>query len=148
MEQTLKSMEQMMLQLMEDWHKWEEEFATECAGWEKAAEQWIKTMQAQTGALMALVCDSHKAESLTVKPLTGMPQVKLMQLMDQDDIEAYLVTFERIMQARGTVDLIFGIAALCKGSTSICCSALQWIQSLWGSEGCLFAEVQCLWGDI
>ena len=48
---------------------------------------------------MALACDSHKAESPTAKLLTGVPQVKLVELTDQDDIEAYLVTFKRIMQA-------------------------------------------------
>ena len=47
---------------------------------------------------MTLVRDSHKAEPPTTKILAGMPQVKLVQLMEQDDIEAYLVTFERIMQ--------------------------------------------------
>ena len=35
----------------------------------------------------------------TSKLLRGVPQVKLMPLTEQDDIKAYLVTFERIMQA-------------------------------------------------
>ena len=48
---------------------------------------------------MLLVRDSHKTDLPTAKLLGGIPQVKLMQLTEQDDIEAYLVTFERIMQA-------------------------------------------------
>ena len=35
----------------------------------------------------------------TSKTPQGVPQVKLVPLTEQDDIEAYLVTFERIMQA-------------------------------------------------
>ena len=66
MDQTLKSMEQMMLQLVEDRHK-REEFAAEWAGWERAAEKRIEAMQAQTEALMTLVRDSHKAEPPTTK---------------------------------------------------------------------------------
>ena len=99
MDQTLKSMKQMMLQLVEDRHKREEEFAAERAGWERAAEKHIEAMQAQTEALMTLVRDSHKAEPPATKILARVPQVKLVQLTEQDDIEAYLVTFERIMQA-------------------------------------------------
>ena len=90
----------MMLQLVEDRRKREEEFVAERAGWERAAEKRIEAMQAQTEALMTLVRDSHKAEPPTTKMLVGVPpQVKLVQLTEQDDIEAYLVTFERIMQA-------------------------------------------------
>ena len=88
-----------MLQLVEDRRKREEEFAAERAGWERAAEKRIEAMQAQTKALMTLVRDSHKAEPPTTKMLAGVPQVKLVQLTEQDDIEAYLVTFEWIMQA-------------------------------------------------
>ena len=88
-----------MLQLMEDRRKREEEFAVEHAGWEQAAEKRIEAMQAQTEALMSLVRDSHKTDSPTAKLLGGVPQVKLVQLTEQDDIEAYLMTFECIMQA-------------------------------------------------
>ena len=48
---------------------------------------------------MIFVRDSHKAESPTTKLLAGVPQLKLVQLMKQDDIKAYLVTFEWIMHA-------------------------------------------------
>ena len=57
-------------------------------------------MQAQTDALMTLVRNSQpSAESTPAKLSGGVPQVKLVPLTEQDDIEAYLVTFERIMQA-------------------------------------------------
>ena len=56
-------------------------------------------MQAQTLALMTFVRDSYKAEPPTTKSLAGVPQVKLVQLTKQDDIKAYLVTFEWIMHA-------------------------------------------------
>ena len=97
MDQTLKSMEQMMLQLVEDRCKREEEFAAERAGWERAAEKHIEAMQAQTEALMTLVQDSHKAEPPTTMILAGVSQMKLIQLTEQDNIEAYLVTFEQII---------------------------------------------------
>ena len=58
---------------------------------------------AQTDRLtrpMRLVHNSRPStEPTPVKLLRGVPQVKLVPLTEQDDIEAYLVTFERIMQA-------------------------------------------------
>ena len=48
MEQALKSMEQMMQQLVEDRRQREEEFASECATWQRAADNRIQEMQAQT----------------------------------------------------------------------------------------------------
>ena len=61
---------------------------------------------------MLLVHDSHKTAPPTAMLIGGVPQVKLVQLMEQDDIEAYLMTFERIMQAyERTVDLLLGTSA-------------------------------------
>ena len=100
MEQALKSMEQMMQQLMEERCQREEEFASERATWQRAADNRIQEMQAQTDRLMTLVHDSRPStEPTPAKLLRGVPQVKLVPLIEQDDIEAYLVTFERIMQA-------------------------------------------------
>ena len=100
MEQALKSMEQMMQQLVEDRRQREEEFANERATWQRAADDRIREMQAQTDRLMRLVHDSRPStEPTPAKLLRGIPQVKLVPLTEQDDIEAYLVTFERIMQA-------------------------------------------------
>ena len=95
MEETIKSMEQMMQTLIEDRRKCEDEFADECATRERDAEKRIQDMQAQMEVLMKLVSDSHKAKT----PLGNVPQVKLVPLTEQDDIESYLVTFERIMDA-------------------------------------------------
>ena len=100
MEQALKSMEQMMQQLVEDRRQREEEFASERATWQRAADDRIREMQAQTDRLMTLVRESRPStETTPAKLLRGAPQVKLVPLTEQDDIEAYLVTFERIMQA-------------------------------------------------
>ena len=95
MRETIKSMEQMMQTLIEDRRKREEEFAAERAAREKDTEKRIQDMQTQMEALMKLVSESHKAKT----PLGNGPQVKLVPLTEQDDIESYLVTFERIMDA-------------------------------------------------
>ena len=98
MEQALKSMEQMMQQLVENRRQREEEFASERATWQRAADDLIREMQAQTDRLMTLVRESRPStETTPAKLLRGAPQVKLVPLTEQDDIEAYLVTFERIM---------------------------------------------------
>ena len=104
MEQAVKSMETMMQQLLEDRRQREEAIAAERAGWEKAADRRIEAMKAQTDALMALVRDSQRPRHgsgppAPARPFGGVPQVKLVPLTEQDDIEAYLVTFERVMQA-------------------------------------------------
>ena len=61
-------------------------------------------MKAQTDALMALVHDSQRpghgsGPPALARAFVGVPQVKLVPLTEQDDIEAYLITFERVMQA-------------------------------------------------
>ena len=84
-----------MQQLMEDRRKREEEIAAERAAREKEAEKRIQDMQTQMDVLMKLVSDSHKSKG----PLGNVPPVKLVPLTEQDDIESYLVTFERIMDA-------------------------------------------------
>ena len=99
MEQTLKSMEQMMQQLVENRHQPEEEFASERATWQRAADDRIREMQAQTDRLMRLVHDSRPStEPTSAKLFRGVPQVKLVPFTEQDDIKVYLVNFERIMQ--------------------------------------------------
>ena len=56
-------------------------------------------MQTQINASMKLVSESQKAKAPAAAPLGQGPQVKLVPLTAQDDIESYLVTFERIMGA-------------------------------------------------
>ena len=60
---------------------------------EKEVERQIESMKTHMESLMKLVEDSRVA-----KP-AGELHVKLVPLTDKDDIEAYLVTFERIMEA-------------------------------------------------
>ena len=99
MEQTLKTMEKMMEQLIEDRRKREEEITSEREAREKEAERRVKEMESQVDKLMKLVGDSHKATSPTAEPVSGRPQLKLVPLSAEDDIESFLVTFERIMTA-------------------------------------------------
>ena len=56
-------------------------------------------MQMQVETLMKLVSESHKTKAPSTASLGNGPQVKLVPLTAQDDIESYLVTFERIMEA-------------------------------------------------
>ena len=79
----------------------EKRYEAETAEQEKAAERRIEAMQMQMDVLIKMVGDSTKsrAEPSAGRPLGGAPQVKLVPLTEQDYVEAYLVTFERIMEA-------------------------------------------------
>ena len=111
-----KSLEEMMAQLIEDRRKREEEIAAEraqreaeiTAEWKRreeereAREREVKlqmdAMQAQMERLMKVVEDS--TATTAAKSVGGeLSGVKLVPLSEKDDIEAYLVTFERIMEA-------------------------------------------------
>ena len=65
----------------------------------------MDTMRSQIDSLVELVKQSQKVGAETAaamaaeKPASKEPQVKLVPLTEKDDIEAYLVTFERIMEA-------------------------------------------------
>ena len=85
-----------MQQLMDDWRKREEKFSLERATREKEAEKRVQEMQWQVGILMKLVSESSKAKVMAATPVGHGPLVPLTM---QDDIESYLVTFERIMEA-------------------------------------------------
>ena len=72
-------MEQMMQQLVEDHRQREEEFTSERATWQRAANDRIRKMQAQTNRLMTLVCNSQPSKKpIPAKLLRGVPQVKLV----------------------------------------------------------------------
>ena len=86
-----------MQQLMEDQRKREEEITCERAARDKEAQTRVQEMQTQIDALTKLVSKSQKAKVLAAAPLGQGPQVKLVPLMVQDDIESYLFTSERIM---------------------------------------------------
>ena len=110
------SLEEMMKLLIEDRRKREEEFASERANREREREaerearerevaKQMDTMRSQIDSLVELVKQSQKVGAETAaamaaeKPASKEPQVKLVSLTEKDDIEAYLVTFERIMEA-------------------------------------------------
>ena len=121
-----KSVQEMMQLLIEDRRKREDEIAAERARREeeiaaerkrqqeelqeerakrederKAREREVQTqmdeMRSQMERLMKVVEDS-KATS-TAKSVGELSSVKLVPLSEKDDIEAYLVTFERVMGA-------------------------------------------------
>ena len=60
----------------------------------------MRLMQEQVEALRGMVA-RERPTGESVQLATGRDSVKLARLNDGDDIEAYLTTFERIMQAEG-----------------------------------------------
>ena len=108
-----RAVEELLQMLVEDRRSREAEFAEErrrrerelAAEWEareREVSQQMETMRRQMESLMDLVKESKK-EGIEVKPgsriFSHNLQVKLVALSEKDDIEAYLVTFERIMEA-------------------------------------------------
>ena len=69
----------------------------ECEAWEREVKLQMEAMQAHMERMMKVVEESKAtAAAKTAGELSG---VKLVPLSEKDDIEAYLVTFERIMEA-------------------------------------------------
>ena len=66
---------------------------------EREVEQQRKFMQEQMEMLMKLVTDQAKSASPGKGAVTVERDVKFTKLTETDDIEAYLTTFERTMQA-------------------------------------------------
>ena len=102
---TLKGMQEMMARLIEDRNKREEEIASERArreeervAREREVKQQMDVMQSQVERLMKVVEES-KTATVAAKSVNELSGVKLVPLSEKDDIEAYLVTFERIMKA-------------------------------------------------
>ena len=83
----------MMKLLLEDRKKWEEEIEEERQRREEEMAAERCQQQEQIECLMQLVEESHTRES---GQISG-DKLKLSKLTEQDDIEAYLTTFERIM---------------------------------------------------
>eukprot|EP00731_Ephydatia_muelleri_P026771 Em0018g871a len=112
---TMEEMQGMLKLLAEDRRRREDEIATEKARREdefakerarleeerqireRENRKQMETMQTHMAALMKLVEDSQKAKVVSPKRELS---VKLVPLSDKDDIEAYLVTFERVMTAQ------------------------------------------------
>eukprot|EP00731_Ephydatia_muelleri_P004053 Em0002g229a len=112
---TMEEMQGMLKLLAEDRRRREDEIATEKARREdefakerarleeerqireRENRKQMETMQTHMAALMKLVEDSQKAKVVSPKRELS---VKLVPLSDKDDIEAYLITFERVMTAQ------------------------------------------------
>ena len=80
---------------MDDRRKREEEIAAERAQREKEVQRQMDMMKEQMESLVQIVRGAQ-----TTSPRTsGGLEVKLVPLKEKDDIEAYLMMFERIMGA-------------------------------------------------
>ena len=85
--------------LMQERRKREEEVAEERRQREREIEQQRKQMQEQMDLLMKLVKDQTESRAEETRSTTVGREVKFSRLTDSDDIEAYLTTFERTMNA-------------------------------------------------
>ena len=74
---------------------WEEERKT-C---ERVVQAQMDDMRSQMEKLMKVVADSISTRVTTCKIKSELSGVKLVPLSEKDEIEAYLVTFERVMEA-------------------------------------------------
>ena len=99
----MEEMQGMLKLLVEDRRKREEEFDAERARMveerqrrERETGKQMEELRAHLESLMKVVADSRKPEVVSQKRELS---VKLVPLTEKDDIEAYLVTFERIMAA-------------------------------------------------
>ena len=96
----------MMAQLVEDRSRREEEIAVERArreeervAREREVRERMEEMQAHVERLMKVVEESKSTTVASRSVHNELSGVKLVPLSERDDIEAYLVTFERIMKA-------------------------------------------------
>ena len=90
-----ESFEKILQTLMDDRHKREEEIAAEHVQREKEVQTQMDMMKEQMESLVQIVRGAQTTSSRT----SGGLEVKLVPLKEKDDIEAYLMTFERIMRA-------------------------------------------------
>ena len=84
-------------ELAEELKRREEQMTEEREHREKETEERMRMMQQQMEALQKLVAESSKQE----EKKSEMEQLKLTKLTEQDDIEAFLTTFERMMGVFG-----------------------------------------------
>ena len=94
-EMSAESFEKILQTLMDDRRKREEEIAAERAQREKEVQTQMDMMKEQMESLVQIVRGTQTTSSRT----SGGLEVKLVPLKEKDDIEAYLMTFERIMRA-------------------------------------------------
>ena len=87
----------MFKQLIEDHRKREEEVAAEWATRKREVKLLLDAMNQHMEKLMRVVEDSKKAPIAI--PVCELGREKLVPLSESNDIEAYLLMFERIMKA-------------------------------------------------
>ena len=90
-----ESFEKILQALMDDRRKREEEIAAERAQREKEVQTQMDMMKEQMESLVQIVRGAQTTSSW----ISGCLEVKLVPLKEKDDIEVYLMTFERIMRA-------------------------------------------------
>ena len=104
----MDSLRTMMQMLIEDWHKHEAEIAEERRMQQEAIAEERRVREAQYNVERSQFMEQmdrlqKMVESSAAPPPSettdGRPTLKLNRLHDTDDIEAYLITFERSMEA-------------------------------------------------
>ena len=97
-------LQQVLQLLMEDRRQREEEIARERRQREEETERRLREMQQHVESLLQVVGRTQEARSghsLGAGSSHGDKEVKVSKLSEEDDIEAYLTTFERMMVAYG-----------------------------------------------
>ena len=92
----ISSLAQMMQTMLKDRRQREAEIAEERRRQERDAEERMRGMREQIDMLQRLVSERH---TTTPRRSAHQETLRLTRLTEQDDIEAYLLTFERMMQA-------------------------------------------------
>ena len=93
-------LQQVLQLLMEDRRQREEEIAAERRQREEETERRLREMQQHVESLLQVVGRTQEATS-GAGSSRGDKEAKVSKLPDEDDIEAYLTTFERMMVAYG-----------------------------------------------
>ena len=89
----------LMKMMIEDWKKREEEIANERERRDREVEARVQKMARQMEVMRSLVKESQKEPEEIVAWVGSEQAMKLTKLTESDDVEAYLTTFERMMEA-------------------------------------------------
>ena len=89
----------LMKMMIEDRKKREEEIANERERHDREVEARVQEMARQMEVMRSLVKESQKEPEESVARVGSEQAVKLTKLTESDDVEAYLTTFERMMEA-------------------------------------------------
>ena len=96
-ESAMTSIQDAMRQLLDDRKQREIEIAEERRHQREESERRMEEMREQMALLQRMVAE--RGAPTIRDPSEGRPALKLTRLGERDDIEAFLVTFERTMQA-------------------------------------------------